>query len=748
MIKSPPERAAELRALLDAYAHQYYVLDQPTVPDAEYDRLYRELSVLEAECPELITPQSPTQRVGGAPAEGFTQVRHAAPMLSLDNVFTEADLRDFDRRVRDRLGEPGPIEYIAEPKLDGLAVSLRYEDGLLVRGATRGDGATGEDITANVRTIRTIPLALRGDGWPRILEARGEVFMPKAGFARMNQALAEQDQKTFVNPRNAAAGALRQLDPTVTAARPLRFYAYGYGSVEEGGLPERHSDIMARFRAWGLPVNPRLGVQTGPQACQAYYEQLGRERDDLDYEIDGVVYKVNAVARQRALGQVARAPRWAIAHKFPAQEELTVVETIEFQVGRTGALTPVARLAPVFVGGVTVRNATLHNLDELGRKDVRIGDTVYVRRAGDVIPEIVRVLPERRPENAAPVGLPVACPVCGSQVVRPEGEVVARCSGGLVCAAQRKEGIKHFASRKALDIEGLGDVLVEQLVDTGLIEDVADLFRLTAEQIQPLPLMAEKSSNNLVEAIAARKRTEFSRLIYALGIPGVGETVAADLARYFADKDGLEGLMRAGMADFVQKRGIKGIGSTTAKRLVDFLNTLKEELEPENPIDMLCDGVKRLQKQAAQTLWERYGSIRSLKTLRPEDIANETCIVIPGIGPIIAQQIQSFFAQEQNRQVAQKLLDAGLTWKTPEAPAVAAQSLQGKTFVLTGALTAMPRNEAKAKLQALGAKVAGSVSKNTDYLIAGADPGSKAAKAKALRVQILDEAAFLALIKR
>ena len=747
MTKPSSERADELRALLDAYAYEYYVLDEPTVPDAEYDRLYRELLALEAKHPELITPQSPTQRVGGAPAEGFAEVRHAVPMLSLDNVFTESELRDFDRRVRDRLDEPGPIEYTAEPKLDGLAVSLLYEDGRLTRGATRGDGTTGEDITGNVRTIKAIPLALRGEGWPRILEVRGEVFMPKAGFERMNRDLAARELKTFVNPRNAAAGALRQLDPAITATRPLRFYGYGYGLVEGGELPDRQSDILDRFRAWGVPVNPRLNVTRGPQACQAYYEQLGKDRDDLDYEIDGVVYKVNDIASQRKLGFVSRAPRWATAHKFPAQEELTVVEAVEFQVGRTGALTPVARLTPVFVGGVTVSNATLHNMDELGRKDVRVGDTVYVRRAGDVIPEVVRVLPERRPEGAQPVGLPAACPVCGSAVVRPEGEVVARCSGGLVCGAQRKEGIKHFASRKALDIEGLGEVLVEQLVDTGLIEDVADLFHLTAEQIQDLPLMAEKSSNNLVEAIAARKRTELSRLIYALGIPGVGETVAADLAKHFTDKGELDGLMNAGVDAFIQNQGVKGIGPGTAEKLTAFLETLEEDLEPENPIDMLCDGVKRLRKESAETLWERYGSVRSLKALRPEDVVNETRTIIPGVGPVIAEQIQSFFAQERNRKVVNKLLDAGLTWNVPEETAVEASDLQGKTFVLTGTLASMTRSEAKTKLQALGGKVTGSVSKNTDYVIAGTDPGSKVRKAEALGVEILDEAAFSALIR-
>ena len=553
--------------------------------------------------------------------------------------------------------------------------------------------------------------------------------------------------KTFVNPRNAAAGALRQLDPAVTNTRPLRFYGYGYGLVEGGALPDRQSDVLQRFRAWGVPVNPRLDVACGPQACQAYYDQLGKDRDGLDYEIDGVVYKVNDLAHQRKLGFVSRAPRWATAHKFPAQEELTVVEAVEFQVGRTGALTPVARLKPVFVGGVTVSNATLHNMDELGRKDVRVGDTVYVRRAGDVIPEVVRVLPERRPEDAQPVGLPAACPVCGSAVVRPEGEVVARCSGGLVCGAQRKEGIKHFASRKALDIEGLGDVLVEQMVDAGLIEDVADLFHLTSEQIQTLPLMAEKSSTNLVEAIAARKQTELSRLIYALGIPGVGETVAADLARYFAGQGELDGLMNAGVADFNQKQGIKGIGPKIAENLITFLKTLQEDLEPDNPVDMLSDGVTRLSRKLAQTLWDRYGSIRSLKALQSEDIVNETRIIIPGVGSIIAEQIQSFFAQERNRKVVDKLLDAGLSWNVREQTAVEEQSLEGKTFVLTGTLASMTRGEAKAKLQALGGKVTGSVSKNTDYVIAGADPGSKVKKAEALGVGILDEAAFLVLIR-
>ncbi len=538
--------AEELRALRDTvegHNFAYYVLDDPLVPDAEYDRLMRRIQALEAEHPELVTPDSPTQRVGITPIGEFGEVHHHLPMLSLDNVFNESDLMDFDRRVRDRLEsrglEIGDIEYAAEPKLDGTAVSLRYEDGALVLGATRGDGNAGEDITHNVRTIPAVPLKLRGEKIPRVLEVRGEVFMPKEGFLAYNVRAIETGEKPFVNPRNAAAGSLRQLDPSLTAQRPLDVFFYGLGEVDSWRPPITHGETLDRLREFGLKTCPEWKVVAGIQGCLAYYSNIGEKRNDLPYEIDGVVYKVNALESQKLLGAVSRAPRWAIAHKFPAQEELTVIKGIEFQVGRTGALTPVARLQPVFVGGVTVSNATLHNIDELTRKDVRVGDTVIVRRAGDVIPEVVKVVKEWRPRKARAVRLPKRCPVCGSDVIRPEGEAIARCIGGLVCAAQRKEAIRHFASRRALDIEGLGAKRVDQLVSEGLVETPADLFKMSAEQLSDLERMGPKSAENLIAALRKSKATTFNRFLYGLGIREVGETTALSLATHFGSIDDL-----------------------------------------------------------------------------------------------------------------------------------------------------------------------------------------------------------------
>lgn len=682
--ESIARRAAELREQINYHNYRYYVLDQPEIPDAEYDRLMRELQRLESQYPELITPDSPTQRVGAKPAEGFGEVRHLIPMLSLENCFSEDELRSFDRRVKERLGQAGAVRYCAEPKFDGLAVSLRYEQGYLVMGATRGDGYVGEDVTQNVRTVRSIPLRLRGESPPPVFEARGEVFMPKAGFEALNRQLAARGEKTFVNPRNAAAGSLRQLDPAVTASRPLAFYAYGWGEYQGFELPEFHSEMLEQMRQWGLPVSHEVKVVQGFEGCLAYYKDMEKRRPELPFEIDGVVFKVDSLAQQEILGMTSRAPRWAIAHKFPAQEEMTRLLDVEWQVGRTGALTPVARLEPVFVGGVTVSNATLHNMDEIERKDIRIGDTVIVRRAGDVIPEIVAVVKERRPADARKIELPKKCPVCGSDVVRGEGEAIARCSGGLYCPAQRKGSILHFASRRAMNIEGLGEKLVDQLVDKGWVEHVDDLYRLTASQLAKLDRMGPKSAANLIESIERSKNTTLPRFLFALGIREIGEATAKLLAEHFGTLDALE------------------------KAALEDLKTEKDtSLKPE----------------------QRYPRLQA----------------VPDIGPAAAAHICHFFSQERNRQIIANLIKAGVHW--PPVNAKREGPLAGKTYVLTGALDHWTRDEAKAALESLGAHVSDSVSKKTTAVIVGKDPGSKLDKARQLGVPILDEAAFETLVK-
>ena len=652
-------RIEELREQLRLHNYHYYVLDAPLVPDAEYDRLFRELLQLEEQYPDFITEDSPTRRVGDKPLPGFQEVRHSERMLSLDNVFSDLELADFNRRVRERLGTDKPIAYTAEPKLDGLAISLRYENGKLVQGATRGDGERGEDVTSNVRTIESIPLRLLGHDYPAVLEVRGEVFMPKAGFEKLNERARKAGEKGFANPRNAAAGSLRQLDPRLTAKRPLAFYAYGLGQVAKA-IAGGHAEAMLALRKLGIPVSPELKHLEGIDQCLDYYANILARRDTLPYEIDGVVYKVDSFDEQARLGFVSRAPRWAVAHKFPAQEELTVVEDIEFQVGRTGAVTPVARLKPVTVAGVTVSNATLHNMDEIERKDVRIGDTVIIRRAGDVIPEVVQVVPDRRLKGAKKPALPTRCPVCGSDVLRVEGEAVARCSGGLYCNAQRREGIKHFASRKAMDIEGLGDKLVEQLDEKGLVKTVADVYALKAGDVASLERMGEKSAQNLVAALEKSKSTTLPRFLYALGIREVGEATARSLANHFLTLEAIE------QAD--------------------------------------------------------------------EEALQQT----PDVGPIVASHIASFFRQEHNIEVLQQLLAAGIHWPAIERPDALASPFAGKSFVLTGALS-RPRDQIKAQLEGLGARVAGSVSKKTDYVVAGEAAGSKLAKAQDLGIEILDE---------
>jgi DNA ligase (NAD+) len=663
---TPEQRAQQLRQQIRHHNYRYYVLDDPEVPDVEYDRLMKQLQALEKEHPGLIRDDSPTQRVGAKPLAAFGEVQHEVPMLSLDNAFSDQELGEFDRRVRERLGIDS-VQYVAEPKLDGLAISLLYEHGRLVRGATRGDGSTGEDVTTNVRTIHSIPLRLLGSGYPERLEVRGEVILSHAGFRRLNEQAQQSGNKPFANPRNAAAGSLRQLDPKITAQRPLEMFCYGIGMVEGGLLGDRHSEIMQQLGDWGLRVYAGIEVLDGLDGCVDYYQRMQQQRDSLPFDIDGVVFKVDRLDQQHQLGFVARAPRWAIARKFPAQEELTRVLGIDVQVGRTGAITPVARLEPVFVGGVTVTNATLHNEDEVRRKDVRIGDTVIVRRAGDVIPEIVSVITARRPENVRQFDMPAQCPVCGSDIERVEGEAVARCSGGLYCPAQRKEAIKHFASRRAMDIEGMGDKLVEQLVDQGLIEDVADLYLLNSEQLAGLERMGDKSAANLVAALEKSKQTTFDRFLYALGIREVGDATARMLAQAFTT---LDSLMAA--------------------------------------------------------------SLEELETIRD-------------IGPVVASHIVHFFEQKHNRQVIDKLLHTGIHWptvkKTEKLP------LEGKTYVLTGTLTSMTRDEAKRQLQALGARVSGSVSKKTTAVIAGEKAGSKLAKAESLGVEVMTEEELAALVR-
>ena len=668
-------RVAALREAIRGHDHRYYVLDDPEIPDREYDGLMRKLERLEADHPELVTGDSPTQRVGAAPSESFAEAIHYVAMLSLANAFDEDEVRAFDRRIRERLGaeEAGgfTLDYTGEAKIDGVAMSLVYERGTLVRGATRGDGVRGEDVTANVRTIRTIPLKLLGPTAPALIEIRGEIFMPRDGFERMNEEQRERDEQTYVNPRNAASGALRQLDPGVTASRPLSMYCYGSGMVSEDAvLPHRHSDLLEVMAAWGLPVSPHTRVLTDVDACLAYHSDIGRRRDSLGHDIDGVVFKLNDLRAREIVGQVSRAPRWAIAYKFPAEEALTHVAGIDVQVGRTGALTPVARLDPVFVGGVTVTNATLHNQDEIDRKDVRVGDTVWVRRAGDVIPEVIRVVPEHRPEGTQRFTLPERCPACGSEAVRSEGEAAVRCTGGLVCPAQRKQAIRHFASRRALDIEGLGEKLVDQLVERGMVSTVADVFRLEVADLADLDRMAEKSAQNLKDGIERARRTTLDRLLHALGIRDVGEATAAALAAHF-------------------------------------------------------------------------GSLQALR-----DADEDALVEVPDVGPVVAASILRFFAEPRNTPVVNALVKE-LSWEeTVPSPATdqAPSPLAGKTFVLTGTLKAMSRDDAKRRLQALGAKVAGSVSKRTDYVVAGANPGSKLDKAQTLGIVVLDDDGLMELL--
>ena len=708
--KHDTARIAELRQLLHRYGHRYYVLDDPEVPDAEYDRLFRELQALEEAHPDLQSPDSPTLRVGGKVLDGFVKVRHKVPMLS---IRTETDIeatgaQNFDGRVRRELAladDAPPVEYVAELKFDGLAINLRYENGVLVQAATRGDGEIGEDVTQNIRGINQIPLRLpaRGAGPPQdahapfggsavhevtsvgavmppppVLEVRGEVYMRRDAFEGLNERQREKiaqgakGEKTFVNPRNAAAGAVRQLDPAISRQRPLSFFAYGWGEMtppEHGGpVFETHYQTLLTLRSWGFPVSDHTTLATGADELIAFHQRIGKERDQLPYDIDGVVYKVNSLALQKQLGFVTREPRWAVAHKYPAQEQLTTVEAIDVQVGRTGKLTPVAKLAPVFVGGVTVTNATLHNEDEARRKDVRVGDTVIVRRAGDVIPEVVSVLPDKRLPDAQPFTMPRICPVCGSAAVREEGEADYRCTGGLFCKAQRKEAILHYAQRRAVEVEGLGDKLVEQMVDANIIQTLPDLYKLGFTALAGLDRMADKSAQNIVAALEKSKQTTLPRFLFGLGIRHAGEATAKELARHFGKLDSIM------------------------------------------------------------------------------DASEEQLLEVSDVGPIVAKSIRTFFDQPHNREVVEQLRACGVTWEEGEPAAQAPKPLAGKTFVITGTLPTLSRDEAKDRLEAAGAKVAGSVSKKTDYLVAGEEAGSKLVKAQELGVAVIDESGMLAVL--
>ncbi|UNK62548.1 NAD-dependent DNA ligase LigA [Buttiauxella ferragutiae] len=665
------QQITQLRTTLRHHEYLYHVLDNPEIPDAEYDRLMGELRSLEEAHPELITPDSPTQRVGAAPLSEFTQVRHEVPMLSLDNAFDEASYLAFNKRVQDRLKSTEAVTFCCELKLDGLAVSLLYEDGVLTRAATRGDGTTGENITANVRTIRAIPLKLRGTNLPRRLEVRGEVFLPQAGFEKINEEARRTGGKIFANPRNAAAGSLRQLDPRITAKRPLTFFCYGVGLLEGGELPASHHARLQQFKEWGLPVSDRIRLCNTPEEVLAFYHQVEADRPTLGFDIDGVVIKVDSLALQETLGFVARAPRWAVAFKFPAQEQMTFVRDVEFQVGRTGAITPVARLEPVQVAGVLVSNATLHNADEIERLGLRIGDRVVIRRAGDVIPQVVGVVESERPENTAEIVFPTHCPVCGSDVERVEGEAVARCTGGLICGAQRKEALKHFVSRRALDVDGMGDKIIDQLVEKEYVHTPADLFTLTPGKLTGLDRMGPKSAQNVVDALVKAKETTFARFLYALGIREVGEATAASLAAHFGTLDALS-----------------------------------------------AASIEELQK-------------------------------VPDVGIVVATHTFNFFAEESNREVIRQLTEeAGVHWPAPVV--IKAEEIDspfaGKTVVLTGSLNIMSRDDAKARLVALGAKVAGSVSKKTDLVIAGEAAGSKLVKAQELGIEVIDEAEMIRLL--
>jgi DNA ligase (NAD+) len=780
-------RVVDLRRRIEQANYRYYVLDDPEITDAEYDKLMRELEALEAEHPQLATSDSPTRRVGARAQGGFAEVRHALPMLSLGNAFEQEggtdreryrEVAEFERRIEQTLGRRNPV-FSVEPKLDGLAISLRYEDGIFVQGATRGDGETGEDVTANLRTVRAVPLRLRGEDWPRVLEVRGEVVMLRKDFEAFNARALERGEKTLANPRNGAAGSLRQLDPAITAKRKLSFYAYAVGVVEGGELPSTHSQTLRKLREWGFPVSPEVDVAKGFDGLIAYFMRIGAKRDRLPYDIDGVVYKLDDYAGQREMGFVARAPRWAIAHKFPAQEQSTTVDAIEIQIGRTGAATPVARLAPVQVAGVTVTNATLHNADQVARLDVRVGDTVIVRRAGDVIPEVVRVIPERRPAKTHPWKMPTHCPVCGSALVREEGEAAWRCSGGLICAAQRKEALIHFASRRAMDIEGIGERFVDALVDFGYVHTPADLYSLTLEHLLEMKRRADerdgttpetvkagkiatKWAENLIEAIEASKKTTLARFLYALGIVHIGESTAKTLAAWLGQLKWVRSMPAAILCE------LPDIGAEVAGSIAAFFRQegncavvdallkagikLTDEADPaprlhqKLSLSVLLEdaGINGIGRRNAELLAAHFPT---LGKLRAGGMAHW---ITAGLPQNAAASLDEYLADAAKRETLHEAEQAmhRLLAATPQQEAAAELPLAGQTAVLTGSLSSMGRDEAKEKLEALGAKVAGSVSKKTSFVVAGEAAGSKLDKAQELGVEVWDETRLLDLFKK
>jgi DNA ligase (NAD+) len=775
---TPASRVAELRRLLDDANYRYHVLDEPNIPDVEYDRMLRELDNLESAHPELVTPDSPTQRVGNAPSAKFAEVRHAVPMLSLGNAFSDEEVQDFARRIAEKLKRPHLL-FSAEPKLDGLAISLRYEDGVFVQGATRGDGATGEDVTANLRTIKAIPLQLRGTGWPATLEVRGEVYMPLAAFKVYNERMLKEGGKVLANPRNGAAGSLRQLDPRMTAQRPLAFYAYAVGRVEGGELPPTHSKTLARLRDWGFPVSPENRVVDGLSGLLDYYRAIGAKRDKLPFDIDGVVYKLDDYEGQREMGFVSRAPRWAIAHKFPAQEQMTTVESIEVNVGRTGAVTPWVLMQPVQVGGVTVTRATLHNADQVARLDVRNGDTVIVRRAGDVIPEVVSVVLERRPPKTKPWSMPSHCPVCGSELVREEGEAVWRCSGELTCAAQRKEAIGHFASRRAMDIEGLGERYIEVLSDLGYVTSVADLYKLTQEDLLEMKRRADerdgstpetvksgkiatKWADNLIEAIDKSRTTTLERFLYALGVQHVGESTAKALALWFGDLElirhmpwpllkrvpDIGGEVARSAGHFLDQPGNQQVIDELLARGVHIVDTHppSPKLRPDlNLATLLVDlEIPKITRVRAEQLASAFASAEALR-----DAATHN-YVTAGLPSDSANALAAWLEVRENASLLIRSGEAleNLLRLAPADAVIEAGPLEGQTVVLTGTLAAMTRDDAKARLEALGAKIAGSVSKKTSFVVAGEEAGSKLAKAQELGVDIWDEAGLLSFLAK
>jgi DNA ligase (NAD+) len=774
---NPATRAAKLRQQLDDASYRYHVLDEPNIPDAEYDHLLRELDELEAAHPELATPDSPTQRVGSAPSSKFAEVRHAIPMLSLGNAFSDTEVRDFARRIEDKLKRP-VLEFSAEPKLDGLAISLRYENGRFVQGATRGDGASGEDVTANLRTVKAIPLHLRGKGWPAILEVRGEVYMPRAAFEKYNEQARLHGGKVLANPRNGAAGSLRQLDPRLTAQRPLSFFAYGVGLVEGGALPDTHSATLKRLREWGFPVSAESKVVKGADGLLDYYQRIGGKRDALAFDIDGVVYKLDDNAGQREMGFVSRAPRWAIAHKFPAQEQSTTVEAIEIQIGRTGAATPVARLKPVQVAGVVVTNATLHNADQIARLDVRVGDTVIVRRAGDVIPEVVSVMLEQRPKGAKSWTMPAVCPICGSEIVREEGEAVWRCSGELSCPAQRKEAIRHFASRRAMDIEGLGDRFIEALSDLDYLQSVADLYKLKLEDLLEMKRRADerdgttpetvksgkiatKWAENLIEAIDRSRSTTLERFLFALGIQHVGESTAKALAAWFGDLELIRrlpwplfkhvpdvgGEVARSIGHFLDQPGNQQVIDDLLARGVTISDTHPPTAKLRDGLDMaalLADlEIPKVTRIRAEQLGNAFATAQALVDAPTHNFVGA------GLPSESANALTAWLEDSENTGLLLRSGEAIVRLRAlvPESEEVAAGPLDGKTVVLTGGLSSMSRDEAGDKLEALGAKIAGSVSKKTSLVVAGEAAGSKLAKAEELGIEIWNEAKLLEFLE-